>query len=154
MRVGQMQDRVPAQFDDGAELISEVGAAMCTALDQGNAVVLIAIGTHRQLLETELSVRGIDIVEALGTGQYVSLDALETRSAIIIDGSLDVIRFAEVIGAPIDRAAEQHGCVLIFGDLVPLMYADGQHTGVVELESLWRAFLASRPVFLDCQCLR
>ena len=55
-----MQDRVPTQFDDGAELISEVGAAMCTALDQGNAVVLIAIGTHRQLLETELSVRGID----------------------------------------------------------------------------------------------
>ena len=101
-----------------------------------------------------MAVRGIDIVEALGTGQYVSLDALETRSAIIIDGSLDVIRFAEVIGAPIDRAAEQHGCVLIFGDLVPLMYADGKHTGVVELESLWRAFLASRPMFRDCKCLR
>ena len=124
---------------------------MCTALDQGNAVVSIAIGTHRRLLETQLAVRGIDIVETLGTGQYVSLDALETLSTIMIDGSLDVIRFAEVIGAPIDRAAEQHGCVLIFGDLVPLMYAAGKHTGAVELENLWRSFLASRPMFLDCQ---
>ena len=146
-----MQERVPAQFDDGAELISEVGAAMCTALDQGNAVVLIAIGTHRQLLETELSVRGIDIVEALGTGQYVSLDAPETRSAIIIDDSLDVIRFAEVIGALIDRAAEQHGGVSIFAELVPLTRTEYDHAGAIELETLCRSFIASRPILRDCR---
>ena len=146
-----MQVTVPAQLHDSANPIAEIGAAMCTALDQGNAVVSIAIGTHRRLLETQLAVRGINVVDALRTGRYVSLDALEALSMIMIDGHLDVIRFAEVIGAPIDRAAEQHGCVLIFGDLVPPMHAAGKHTGAVELKNLWQSFIASRPIFRECR---
>ncbi len=147
-----MRETAPAvEVHGDAERIAGAGAAMCAALQQGNAVVSIAVGTHRRLLEKQLAVRGIDIVEALRTGQYVSLDALETLSTIIVDGSLDVIRFAEVIGAMIDRAAEQHGCVLVFGDLVPLMYGNGKRTSAVELEKLWRSFLTSRPMFRDCQ---
>lgn len=141
----------PAQVHGGTKRIAETGTAMCAALDQGNAVVSIAIGTHRRLLETQLAGRGIDIVETSGRGQYVSLDALETLSKVMIDGSLDVIRFAEVIGAPIDRAAEQYGCVLIFGDLVPPMHAAGKHAGAVELNNLWRSFITSRPIFRDCR---
>jgi len=146
-----MQVTVPAQLHGGANPIAEIGAAMCGALNEGNAVVFIAIGPHRRLLETHLQVRGINVVEALRTGRYVSLDALETLSMIMADGHVDVIRFAEVIGAPIDRAAEQHGCVLIFGDLVPPMHAAGEHTGAVELNSLLRSFIASRPIFRDCR---
>jgi hypothetical protein len=147
-----MQDTAPVlQLRDDATPIDEVGRAMCTALDQGNAVVSIVIDTRRRSLEKQLTVHGVNIVEALRTGTYAPLDALEVLSTIIIDGSPDVIRFAEVIGATIDRAAEQHGRVLIIGELVPLMRAEGEHAGAIELENLWRSFIAARPIFLDCR---
>ena len=146
-----MQVTVPAQLHDGADPIAEIGAAMCRALDQGNAVVFVASGPNRQLLETQLQVRGINVVEALRTGRYVSLDALETLSTIMTDDHVDVIRFAEVIGAPIDRAAKQHGCVLIFGDLIPSRHAAGKHTGAIELNNLLQSLIASRPIFRDCR---
>ena len=150
MRVSQ--NTLPlAQFCDDATLIAEIGGVMCAELDKGNAVVSIAIGTHRRLLERQLTVHGINVVAALNTGRYVSLNALDVLSTIMVDGVPDVVRFAEVVGAPIDRAAAQYRRVMIFGELVPLMRADGKHAGTVELENLWRSFVTSRPVFLHCE---
>ncbi len=140
-----------AQFCDDATLLHEMGSAMCTELDKGNAVVSIATGTHRRLLEKQLTLHGINIVAALSKGQYVPLNALDALSAIIIDGVLDVIRFAEVVGAPIDHTAANHRRVLIFGELVPLMRADGKHVGADALENLWCSFVASRPIFMHCE---
>lgn len=141
MRVGQMRETGPvAPFRDDAARIVETGRAMCMALDEGSAVVSIADGTHRRLIEEQLATRGVDIIRALATGRYVSLDARAALSTII-DGSVDVIRFAEVIGAPIDLAAEQHGRVLVFGGSEPLL----------ALESLLRSFIAARPLFVDCR---
>ncbi len=151
MRVGQ--NTAPfAQFCDETTLIAEIGSDMCTELDKGNAVVSIATGTHRRLLERQLTAHGINIVAALGAGQYVSLNALEALSTIIVDDVPDVVRFAEVVGAIIDRTATHYRRVLIFGELVPLMHADGKHAGALKLDTLWRSFVASRPIFLHCEC--
>ncbi len=150
MRVGQDPILV-AQFCDDATLLQEIGSAMCTELDKGNGVVSIATGSHRRLLERQLATHGINIVAALSRAQYVPLNALDALSAIIIDGVLDVIRFAEVVGAPIDHTAARYRRVLIFGELVPLMRADGKHPGADALETLWRSFVASRPIFMHCE---
>jgi len=144
-----MQESVAtAQLGDDPVPMAEIGRHMCLALDRGNAVVCIAIGARRQLLEEQLADHGVNLVEALGTGTYLPLDASETLSSIIIDGSPDVIRFAEVIGAPVDLAAEQHGCVLIFGELIQLLHAQRKHSGADELEVLWWSFMTSRSVFV------
>ncbi len=150
VRIGQ--DALPAeQFCDDATLLDEISSTMCAELDKGNAVVSIATGTHRRLLEKQLTVHGINIVTALGKGQYTHLNALEALSTIIVDGVPDVIRFAELVGALLDRTAANYRRVLIFGELVPLMHADGKHAGADALEILWRSFVASRPIFLHCE---
>ena len=125
---------------------------MCAELDTGNAVVSIATGTHRRLLEKQLTAHGINVVGVLGKGQYVPLNALDALSTIIVDGVPDVIRFAELVGAVVDRAATNYRRVLIFGELVPLLHSDGNHAGADALETLWRSFTASRPIFLHCEC--
>jgi hypothetical protein len=148
-----MEDTVlVARLSEGAILLSEIGRKMCAALDQGNAVVSVATGRHRRLLEAQLTAHGIDIVAALSMGQYVSLNALGALSKIIVDRALDVIRFAEVIGALVDRTAARYPRVLIFGELVPLMLTDGPSVAANELETIWRSFTAARPVFQHCEC--
>ncbi len=145
------RDAVPAaQFCDDATLLGKVGSAMCNELNKGNAVVSIATGTHRRLLETQLAVQGINIVGALNSGQYACLNALDVLSTIVVAGAPDVIRFAEVVGALVDRTAANYGRVLIFGELVPLMRANGQHAGADALQKLWLSFVGSRAMFLHC----
>ena len=100
------QETVPvAQFCDDATLMAEIGRAMCNELDAGNAVVSIATGTHRRLLAEQLTGHGVNLIAALSKGQYVCLNALDALSNIIIEGVPDVIRFAEVVGAILDRTA-------------------------------------------------
>ncbi len=141
-----------AQSGDDATLIAEIGSAMCSELDTGNAVVSIVSGTHRRLLEKHLTMQGINVIAVLAKGQYVSLNALDALSTIIVDGLPDVSRFAQQVGALVDRTAARFRRVLIFGELVPLMHADGKHAGAAELDKLWRSFIASRPVFREFEC--
>jgi hypothetical protein len=145
-----MQETPVVPFRDDSVAIADVGKSLCAALDQGIAVVSISTGTHRSLIEEQLVVHGVDLREASAACTYASLDAPEVLSTILIDGYPDVIRFAEVIGAVLDRSAEKHGRVLMFAELVPLMRADHNHAGAIELENLLRHFIASRPLFRDC----
>ena len=157
-RVGKMtrtsareNDAKFVQFaDPDAVLIAEIGRAMSAALAQGNAVVCIVTATHRRLLERRLNRAGTDLRRARRAQQYVYLDAVESLARVMVDGSPDVVRFAEVIGAPIDRVAARFPQVWIFGDMVALMCAYGNRTGAMRLERLWRSFSKARSVFRYC----
>ena len=136
--------------DPDAVLLAEIGRAMSAALNRGNAVVCIATDAHRRLLEAHLDRACTDLNRAREEQQYVYLDAIETLSHVTIDGSPDVVRFAETIGGPIDRVAARFPQVWIFGDMVALMCAYGNRAGAMRLERLWRAFSEARPIFRYC----
>lgn len=136
--------------DPDAVLIAEIGHAMAVALARGDAVVCIATDAHRRLLESRLNRAGTDLRRARRAQQYVYLDAIESLVRVTVDGSPDVVRFAEVIGAPIDRVAARFPQVWIFGDMVALMCAYGNRAGAIRLERLWRSFNEARSVFRYC----
>ncbi len=136
--------------DPDAVLIAEIGRAMSAALERGNAVVCIATNAHRRLLEAQLERAGADVHRARREQQYVYFNAIDSLSRVTIDGSPDVVRFAEVIGGPIDRVAARFPQVWIFGDMVALMCAYGNRTGAIRLERLWRSFNKARPIFRYC----
>lgn len=151
MERAQTRNTQIVQFSDtDAVLINEIGRAASVALDEGNAVVCIATRAHRHLLARHLAGHGLDIVALQHSEQFVALDAAETLAKIIVDGNPDVVRFAEVVGARIDRAATRYPRVWIFGDMVALMCAYGDHIGALRLEKLWRSFNKARSVFRYC----
>jgi len=125
--------------------ITRMGDAMCAALDQGDAVMCIATGTQRRLLERQLTIHGVDVLAALVTDQFVALNARETLSKILFEGVLDVIRFTEAIGALVDRTTVRYPRVVMFGELVRLERARGEHAVAIKLDSLWRRLAPERP---------
>jgi hypothetical protein len=140
--------------DDEATTITEIGRAMCGALDNGDAVVCIASDAHRRSLERHVIDCGIDIIAARASNQIVCLDAAGTLTEISNSGAIDVVKFAEVVGAVIDQASCKYSRVWIFGELAALMSANGHHAGAIELERLWSSFIASRPaVFLHLRAI-
>lgn len=110
-----------------------VGMGLCT----NDACIVVATKAHLEGLEERLRAKGLDVAAARAEGQIVLLDAADTLAKLMVDASVDAGRFAEIIGGMVRRAAECHGRVRIFGEMVALLWAAGNYEAVIRLEELW-----------------
>src|SRR5437763_15685858 len=133
-----------------AFLVNSLSEFIGTALRQGDAGIVLATQSHRESLEERLKVDGLDVAAARVSGQYVSIDAAAVLPKIMVDGSPDPERFAEVIGSIITRAAEGRCHVRIFGELVALLWADGKRAAALRLEELWNDLARTYSFSLFC----
>src|ERR1700723_3520595 len=91
-------------YSEDRSLIETLGHFIGSALEAGDAAIVVATEAHRQGLTEELKARGIDVSSAIEQGRYVPLDAVETTTQIMLDGWPDEARFADHIGGVISRA--------------------------------------------------
>jgi len=119
-------------------------------LKAGNSCIVVATKEHRDGLDTKLQAYGVDVSEAYASGKYLSLDAAETLSTFMVKGSPDAVRFAEVFGGLVGRAAETSSNVRIFGEMVALLWSEGNHAAAVRLEELWNELHETHQFSLFC----
>jgi excisionase family DNA binding protein len=131
-------------------LLDAVRGFIGTALRAGDSGILVATGAHRQGLEERLQADGLDLADALAAGRYVSLDAAETLSRFMVDESPDAERFSDVLGGIVARAAEGGRRVRIFGEMVALLWAQGNHAAALQLEELWNDLARTHSFSLFC----
>jgi excisionase family DNA binding protein len=131
-------------------LLDAVRGFMGTALRAGDSGILVATGAHRQRLEERLQAHGLDLADARASGRYVSLDAAETLSRFMVDEAPDPERFSEVLGGIIARAAEGGRRVRMFGEMVALLWAQGNQVGALRLEELWNDLARTHSFSLFC----
>jgi signal transduction histidine kinase len=101
-------------------------------------------------LDARLRATGLDTDAARASGRLVTLDAAETLSLFIRNGSPDPRRFEETVGAVVARAAEAGKRVRAFGEMVALLWADGNAHAALELEGLWNGLQKTREFRLFC----
>lgn len=133
-----------------AFLMDAVSAFIGVGLRAGDAVIVLATQPHRESLEERLKGDGLEVAAACVQGRYVSIDAAATLSKFMVDGSPEPGRFAEVVGSMIARAA-QGGChVRIFGEMVALLWAEGNRAAAVRLEEFWNDLGKTHSFSLCC----
>ena len=126
------------QFRETDEfLINSVGEFIGTGLHAGEACIVIATQPHRESLEERLKEDGLDVATAQAAGSYVSLDAAATLAHFMVDGEPEPTRFTEVIGQIIEQAAQGSRRVRIFGEMVALLWAEGNRAAAIRLEDFW-----------------
>lgn len=54
------------------------------------------------------------------------------------------------VGEIVARASQRHGRIVAFGEMVSVLWADGNPTAAVELESLWNGLGRRYPLSLIC----
>jgi PAS domain S-box-containing protein len=136
-------------------LLDGVSRFIGTALDAGDAAIVIAKTSHREGLTRRLTARGLDVAKVAGQERYISLDAAETLSKITVDGLPDRALFANLIGGHIERArsaATEHkqSPVAIFGEMVAQLWAEGNTKAVLRLEQLWNELAMTHDFSLRC----
>jgi PAS domain S-box-containing protein len=122
-----------------------------TGLREGEACIVIATGEHQRGLDERLGACGVDIAAARASGQYIVHDAAETLSMFMDDGSPDAGRFAEVIGKVVVQAAGEEGRrVRAFGEMVAILWEEGNHDAAIRLEALWNDLAEAHAFALLC----
>lgn len=120
-------------------LIQTLAEYVAGAFAAGEAAIVVATQNHRDALDDRLAGRGVDIRRAREAGTYFTLDARELLARFTIDGSISPTRFADIVGALITQARGEGRArqVRVFGEMVALLWAEGDRNGALVLEELW-----------------
>jgi signal transduction histidine kinase/ActR/RegA family two-component response regulator len=97
-----------------------------------------------------LRANGLDVANARASGRYVSLDAAETLSKFMVDGSPNPEAFNQLMGNVISNVTDGRAPVRAFGEMVALLWAEGNYAGAIRLEELWNDLQKSHCFSLFC----
>jgi hypothetical protein len=112
----------------------------------GQSVVIAANSTHLARIAAWRS----DHPSITGDDYLVVVDAAEMLHTFMVAGSPDPLLFNASVGAILERAARGGRMVRVFGEMVALLWAEGNVTGALALEALWNGLASNRRFFLLC----
>jgi anti-sigma regulatory factor (Ser/Thr protein kinase) len=136
-----------ALYDRDDDLIQRIGSYAIAGLDAGEQVLIIATPGHRAALDRLLGARAAD---AAAAGTYRSLDAAETLATFHGKEGFDEDLFELSIGSLIDDASRGGRGVRAYGEMVALLWSDGDPAAAIQLEELWNAMARHRDFALLC----
>ncbi len=131
-------------------LLNSLGGFIGSAINSGDAALVVATEAHRDGLDDLLTANGLDVAYAKSRGQFVSIDAAETLSRFMVDGSPQLDRFNEVVGGIIATVSDGRPRVRAFGEMVALLWADGEYQAALRLEEMWNELQKVHTFSLFC----
>ncbi|HVQ37378.1 MAG TPA: ATP-binding protein, partial [Pyrinomonadaceae bacterium] len=137
-------------YETDGFLLNSLSGFIGTGINAGHSVVVIATPEHREGLDELLLTSGFDLADVKASGRYLSLDAAETLSKFMVEGSPDPVAFHQLMGSIIGRVTDGRTSVRAFGEMVALLWAEGNHAGAIRLEELWNDLQKAHTFSLFC----
>jgi MEDS: MEthanogen/methylotroph, DcmR Sensory domain len=141
-------------YDADEALIQRLQNVITSGLESGNAVLIVATDAHRTQLISALKKRLVQISQFEREGSLCFLNAHETLAQFMVNGLPDRQRFLDSVGAVIQaakQAARSTGNGLtVFGEMVAVLWEQGNKAGALQLEALWNDLLNDRSFHLHC----
>jgi signal transduction histidine kinase len=140
------RDHFVQLYDSDSYLTESVCDFIGTGLLHGEEAVVIATRAHRESLEIALSRKGLDLTAARVEGRYITLDAADTLSRFMVDGDVDFALLDKAIGLQPNEGRP----LRIYGEMVALLWNDGNVSAAIRLEDYSNSLLDAQPVKLMC----
>jgi len=141
-------------YSDESVLLDTVTRFIAAALKADNAAIVLATRSHRESLLQRLETGGVDTDSALQKGTYISLDAADTLSTIMVNGLPDPALFFTGIGGFIEAATKaaksEQPQVVVFGEAVALLQAEGRVDAAIRFEQLGNDLAKTHEVNILC----
>jgi signal transduction histidine kinase len=114
-------------------------------------VILIISAEHDTPIREQLALRGVGLSKELASGRLCILDARSTLAKFMDDGMPSPERFRKSVGRVIQRMAEGvPGGVRAYGEMVDLLWREGNGVGALRLEELWNELAETLNFSLLC----
>lgn len=143
-------DHMVGIYEDADDLIRGVADLLEPGFEQDDSAIVVATELHRRGIETLLRRRGHDLAALERDGRLFVLDAAELLASFQGPSGPDPTPFREHVGGALDRAGADGRHVRVFGEMVTLLWEEGDVTGALVLEDLWNELLVGRPASLLC----
>jgi len=131
-------------------LVASVAGFVTMALNRGDCAIVVATPEHRADLLARLISDGVDVAAAEESGQLFALDATETLAKFLVDRRIDRARFHEALEPILDRLAKSGRRIFAFGEMVALLWREGNREAAIALERLWIELSKQNPLTLYC----
>jgi MEDS: MEthanogen/methylotroph, DcmR Sensory domain len=139
-------------YEDESLLLDILTQSIYDALQAGNSAMVIATHAHHDGLFHRLGDRGAVFHTAILENRLFLLDAAETLVRFMVDDQPDPNLFEKIMGNYVEllvAAARGKGRqVFTFGEMVSVLWQQGQHAAAVRIEQLWGDLVASRSFHL------
>ena len=144
--------RHAVQFYEQDEFLADAVAAFAsTALHAGSVFVSIATPAHQHAFARTLEAQGMSMPAAVESERAVLLDANTLLDSFMNDGVPDAAAFRATVGPVIAvAAARSAGSVHAYGEMVDILWRQGEITAAVRLEQLWNELAREHDFVLLC----
>jgi len=141
-------------YSDDTVFLESFNRFIAAALKAGNGAIVVATKSHRDRLLQRLKVECVDVDGAIQQGTYISLDAADTLSSIMVNGLPDPVRFFEGVSGLIEAVSKaakaEHSRVAFCGERVGLLWAEGKTDAAIRLEQLCNDLCKTHEVDILC----
>lgn len=137
-------------YETDDDLVAAVAAFFAEGLHAHGTAVAVAIPEHRDALEHALASAGVSVEALMSDGRFRALDARTTLDTFMRNGSPDPEAFATQLGRVLSESSLRGQPVCVFGEMVALLWADGNISAAIELESLWNELSTQHEFTLYC----
>ncbi|HUA92291.1 MAG TPA: MEDS domain-containing protein [Terracidiphilus sp.] len=143
-------EHVAQFYGDDEELLDTLTHFIGGGLNAGDSAIVIATPQHLRALRNRLERARVDLLCALREDRYIPLDANVALTSFMVDGWPDDQLFADFAGNLLQRASRHSRRVRAFGEMVALLWEDGEAAATVKLEQLWNRACESHTLSLLC----
>jgi signal transduction histidine kinase len=139
-------------YESEAFLCEAVGDFLHEGARAGHPLVVIATPQRWSGFSTRLRAKGADLGAYSEQGLLTFLDARATLAQFMVKDLPDERRFMTHVGGVIEQNARLSttGTVRAYGEMVDLLWQDGNPEGAIRLEQLWNDLAAAHDLSLLC----
>lgn len=137
-------------YDHDREVVDQVARFVADGIHQQGLAIVVATPEHRTALVQALLASGLDPDDAPVAGRLVMLDARTTLDNIMTDAGPDPDRFAATVERIVRDAGTDGAPVRVFGEMIGMLWADGDIEGAIALEAMWNGLLDRVDFVLLC----
>jgi hypothetical protein len=137
-------------YENEEEFLELLESFVTGGIATGDAVVIIATSAHLNSLEQKLKLAGLDLDALKAENQYLPLIAEEVLARIMINDWPNYSLFMETITRVFRRVSNGKRHVRAFGEMVAVLWAQGNSGATIMLEQLWNMYCEKEPFSLFC----
>ena len=137
-------------YEEEDFLISCVSDFLGEGFAKHEPAILICTAAHAHALRERLAEKESVIGNPVSDGRLVLLDAADTLSTFMVGRTPDPRRFRTTLETLLARPNLVGRPIRAFGEMVALLWRDGNREGASALEALWEDFLSEREITLLC----
>jgi PAS domain S-box-containing protein len=144
-------DHLVQFYEQDAFLIEQAVEFIAARPDSDHTGIIIATQPHHEAIQQRLASLTEGRPASSSRRRIIALDARATLEEIVVLGHLHQGRFTDLIGGLINQVTEGgRKPVRVFGEMVALLWADGEHETALQLEELWNQLGAVHRFSLFC----